>query len=67
MFLKRAQFPTTERLESSAKKQAMNTASANVMNLQRRVAGVLRSRLTCREQALHSSLPEHWCSMKKRR
>ena len=34
-------FPQLERLESSAKKQAMNTASANVMNLQRRVAGVL--------------------------
>jgi hypothetical protein len=34
-------FLQLEQLESNAKKQAMNTASANVMNLQRRVAGVL--------------------------
>jgi hypothetical protein len=30
-----------EQLENNAKKQAVNAASANVMNLQRRVAGVL--------------------------
>jgi hypothetical protein len=34
-------FAQLEKLEAAAKKQAANTASANVLNLQRRVAGVL--------------------------
>jgi hypothetical protein len=39
--LNRRNYDHLEQLENNAKKQAMNVASVNVMNLQRRVAGVL--------------------------
>jgi hypothetical protein len=53
--------------EKKADALAQNGASSNVLDLQKRVAGVLLSESTYRGLAILITLPAPWCSMKRPR